>query len=326
MMNKTRGRSFVARAGVLALVAGGMTAIAIGPAQADTFTPGNTPPVVSGVGDTVGIQPTSTTSSGVDIVATIGDVDSLVDLDTVVLDFYNTAAGDVADNPQVAATYTWSRSTNAFVLASGADSSWVGNTPTSTYAPTNLSMTLNFKFLTGPVARQGGWTAKVTATDGSATSHSVSTTTSTVLYYSSITSRTGVAWGEIATAGTATSLDQSDGLIIANGSSKVTMLQTAFAGAGDAAGTSAGIDAGAVGVGPAAGKVALDCNPGATYLGDGTTKRLSAIAQDLATGILTTGTVEAGVTTQRNSCTFRSGGQLPVGEYTATVTTGIGTG
>lgn len=323
-----RGRALVARAGVLALVAGGMTALAVGPAQADTFTPGNSTPTVGSVTTGMSITPTTGGSTVQQIDATVGDADSLLDLDTVVLCFYKTTGGDstcASTDAQNTMKLVWTRSTNAFVLTAGTTTTWVNSaSTTTTYSPTGTSMVVNFKFTAGRAALQGGWTGKVTATDVSAATANASGT-HTVNYFASITTREAQAFGTVAAAGTATAENISNGSIVANASTNVTMLQTAFAGtSGNAVGTSGGVMTGTPVTAVTATNVALDCGNAATYAGSSGQIRLTTSAQNLQTAQLAAGTAEAGVTSLVNSCRLTSGGQLPIGEYTATVTTGVG--
>lgn len=79
--------------GVLALVAGGMTVIAVGPAQADTFSPGNTAPTVGTVTLGRSITPAADGSAVQNVNVTVGDVDSLLDLNTVRLCMYDESHG-----------------------------------------------------------------------------------------------------------------------------------------------------------------------------------------------------------------------------------------
>lgn len=318
------GRKIAARAGVLALVAGGMTVIAVGPAQADTFSPGNSTPTVASVTTGGTYQPATGGSVGYQIDATVGDADSLLDLNTVVLCLYKTTGGDstcATPDAQNTMKLTWTRSANTFALLPGS-STWADNvSTTTTYSPTGTSMVVNFKFKVGQAALAGGWTGKVTATDMSAASANGSGT-HTVNYFSSITSRASQAFGTVASGATGVTIDNvSDGSIVANASSKVTMLQAAGFTDGT---TTAGIATGAAGSAVSATNVALDCGNAATYAGSTGQIRLSTSPATLQTPVLENGTSEAGTTSLVNSCKLINGGRLPVASYSATVTTGVG--
>lgn len=322
---KVRVRGMLARIAVLALVAGGMTAIVMGPARADDFNPENHTPVVTSVTGGLTVSPGATGSGEIDVNATVADADSLLDLNAVSLNFFNVYA---MPTPSTNFSIVWDRATETFSVDSGS-SIWAADlgSGTTTYTATGTSMVVNFRFKISSTAKAGTWTARVSATDMSTAWHQADGAANTVNYYSSITTRAPQANGTVAAAGTSLKENISDGTIVANGSSKVTMSQTAFAGTGgNAIGTSAGIMTGTPATAVTATNVALDCGNASTYAGSASPFRLTTSAQDLITGQHTTPTVEAGSTALVNSCRLTSGGQLPVGEYTATVTTGIGSG
>lgn len=298
------------------------------PAQADTFQPGSsnttvtftTAPLTGGSS----IQPAANGSGGpYTISATIADANTLLDVASVDLCLYNNAVGDpncgaLNLDPQDTVKITWVP-TNTFALLPV--SHWSNQSSTSTYNPLSTSMTINFKFNVSEVALMGAWTAKITATAVLPGSGGSASQAANVNYFSQITAqRASQAFGTVESGESATALDKTDGTIIANGSSDISLAQAAFSDGT----TTAGIADGSPGTAPDPTEVALDCKAGATYSDSGAI-RLSTTPAALATDVLQTGTTELGSTANHNSCQLTNGGELPSSSsYSALVTVGVG--
>ncbi len=331
-MRRTTTKKWAARGAILSLLAGGMAVAAVGPAAADDFTPGNTAPTAAiTTGDPMGtVTPTATGSDLQLIEVLAGDADLLQDLATVELCLYRTGVGDAtcaATDPQNTVSITWTRATDAFTMDPDAATTWALGTSVSNYNAAATSMAMDFEFRAGAVSLEGDWTVIATATDVSDDDGiDNNANMMPVGYFSTITAqRLGVSYGEVDSGapGAATSLDDSDGTIIANGATDVSMSQdTEFemtVPTLNTAGIAGGTPATAVGTGD----VALDCEAADTFT-EGNATRLTLLAQTLDAGVLTSGTPEAGTTALVNSCRLTSGGGLPIGEYSATVAVGVG--
>ncbi|MDP4015140.1 MAG: hypothetical protein U0990_02930 [Candidatus Nanopelagicales bacterium] len=304
-----------------ALVAGAMTAVAVAPAQADDFDQGNIDPVVSAVTAGFAMQPAANgTSATYQIDATITDGNTLLDLNTVTLCLYNTAGGTSdcsSTDSQNTMKMVWTRADDAFVLTSGGSTYWADQTSLSDYTATNTAMDLNFKFKVGEAALQGDWTAKVTALDTSAGTHTVTDATHSVAYYGSVdTNRAGQSYGELAKDGSANAQNISHGTLQVNGATDISY---AVANLTDGTTTMTNMG-GLVTAAPDVTKFALDCLGGsATYDNTGAA-RIAAGATEVHSNILTGGAVEDGNTTNVASCRLATGGQVPAQTYTGALT------
>ena len=326
MESAFRARKLVAQVAGATLVAGGLTAVVALPAMADDFTPGNTAPTVTTVGG--GSGPYSLTPlSPAQVQVTVGDADTLQDLNTVTLCLYRTSGGDSTCS-SIDTTNTikivWSRSTNTFALSAGSPTSWALNSPTGNYVATNVSMTLDFNFIPGKVARTGAWSVKSIAADATTSTTDTDGDNFSMGYYGSVlANRSSYSYSTVASGGSSTNVNKSDGTFTSNDASDVTIRQTAFTMSSPTSKT-AGIAGGAPTDAPSAGEVALDCNNTATFPDATGAIRLMTGAQTLEANVLTSGTGETGSSALVNSCRLSSGGRLPVGSYSATITMGIG--
>lgn len=318
--------------GTVALVAVGVAALGAGPAAADDFVPENTAPTVDITSTTgaISASPTLTGSTAQTLAVDVGDADTLSDLNTVELCMYLTGVGDstcASTDTTNAVKITWTRSTDTFAISPNSSTTWGLSGPVSGYVDTGLSMSMQFKFKVGAVARAGDWTVKVTATDNAAESTNDSAAdVMSVNYFGAVTSqRASQSWTSVAAgAGAAqTKLNVSDGSLLANGASDVSMSQSAAFSMITPTVATASIAAGNPGDPVNAGEVALDCKPAATYSDSGAI-RLSTTPESFQANVLTTGTSESGNTSLVNSCQLTSGGGLPVGTYSAAVVIGIG--
>lgn len=320
---------------VAVTVASAIGVVSVSPARADQFAPANSTPTVSSPAFTMpGAQTVFEPDAGAsdEVYAygvTVGDADTLNDLDTVVVCLYHslledgTTAGE-GDNtcttidPKNTVKLTWTRSTNAFAVSAGASTYWaLGTGADASSAPADLTLTsgsLSFKFKVSEAMREGTWTAKVTATDASAATAVDSAVTKAVAAYSSITARTQKDFGAALAANTGAEATDSP-TVISNGKTTISLTSGDFT---DGTYSFALKTDGATSVAPAAGQVTYDCIAGATFT-EASATRIAASATSLsASSGTSTGTAEGGSAVS-NTCRLKHGGQRPVSTYSFTV-------
>jgi hypothetical protein len=307
-----------------------------GPASAEEFTPGNTAPTVSSPaftmpGGQTSFEPDAAESDEVYTYAvTVGDAETLNDLNTVDLCLYHSLKEDATAgegdntcaliNRQNTVKLTWTRSTNAFSISAAGSNHWrLGSGgPNAPIPPADLtatSGTVTFKFKVSEAMREGTWTAKVTATDTSAASATDNTLTKTVTAYSSITTRSQQNFGPV-TANTAATATTSP-TVTSNGATTVSLTAGNFT---NGTYTFALKTSGATSTDPAAAEVTFDCNTGGTFT-EATATRIATTATSLG-GATATGTAEGGSAVS-NTCRLKHGGGRPVAAYTFTVVNAV---
>jgi hypothetical protein len=317
---------------VAAAAASIVAVVTAGPARADQFTPQNNAPTIAS--PAFGL-PTGYTSFQPDAnestdyytyTVTVGDVESLRDLTTVVVCLHHSlhengvTAGEgdgscTTTNPQHTVRLTWTRSTNAFSISAGTSTYWrLGTGPKISLAPADLTATTGvflFRFKVSEAMREGTWTATVTATDTSAATATNSTATATVAAYSSITTRVSQGFGTLApnTASTATH----GPTVRANGATTLSLTGGDFTNGAYTFGLKA---TGPTSEGPGSGQVTFDCTTGTTFTEPSAT-RIGTTATTLGTASAT-GTTEAGITAS-NTCRLEHGGSRPTSTYSFTV-------
>lgn len=325
-------------AGVLAAVSI-TTALLVAPVSADDFEPANHAPTVSSpawswpLGQSA-FEPDGGSSDEVYAYSvTVGDEDSLADLDRVTLCLHHslhedgTSAGDgdptcTAADPRHTVRLTWTRSTGVVELDAGVSAHWsLGTGADASVPPADLdavSGQLLFRFRVSEVMRRGTWTASVTALDTSAASGTDASVTGDVTAYASITTRTPQTFGTV-DAGTAATVTDTP-TVTSNGATWLSLT------AGDFASSSGSFEleaSGATSDRPAAGEVTYDCNPDGSFT-EGTAVRIGHTATPLGSAT-PTGTVEGG-TTVVNTCRLIHGGGRPIDTYSFSVVNGVTSG
>lgn len=316
--------------GAVTLVAVVLTAVLGwgGVAHADTFTPGNSNPTVSTPTLPATVQPDAGASDAeYSYGITVGDADTLNDVDTVTVCLYLTTGGDstcATPDPATDVKLTWTQSTNSFSIADGsANPYWALATVTPSSAPADLtavSGAFAFRFTVSEAMRQGGWTAKVTATDGNGgTDATNSVATTTVSHYSAVTTRVQQSFGTIASGGNAVAT--ASPTVTSNGTTVFKLSAGNFV-----AGTYSYTlkTDGLLSAGPAAGQVTFDCNIGSTFA-EASAARVASTSTQVGTTQTSTGTAEGGAALS-NTCRLAQGGQRPVSSYAATVVNSIAAG
>lgn len=341
-----------------ALLASGVTLAVGGVAQADTIEPTNATPTISVDTASLAMSPSMFSSSPYSVDVTVGDADSLADLNTVTLCVYNQAQGDAncADgnlDARDTALITWSRADDSFTMdattGGGADTSYWelgqgGDTEashtnpfpgpgttyysTSNYSESAVSMTMTFTFQVSEVAKEGtDWAVKAVVDDGIATANAGDTSGYTTAWYGRVaTQRASKAWTSVAAGGSATTNDYSSGTLITNGGADVMMDiastftdgQTTISNGGGTADTAVSANR----------QYAMDIDKDATY-NDGAgaaAQRLTGSLADVETGVLTSGTTEAGDASVGQSFKLWLGNRIPrqdLNTYSGTLTVGI---
>lgn len=283
-------------------------------------------PVLSGLtAESLSVTPGARGSALQTVQVDVGDASTLSHLEAVVLCMYNLKSGDpTCDRPDTSYTMklTWSQGTNTFRLLPDTQTTWSEVGSTSSYDPANTSMTMRFRFRVGAVAHAGRWGIKVRATDRDGGASTTAEQRVIVNYSASISGRAAQSFsglGSIGSGGTAYALDASDGTVIANAPSTVTIkISGPFVSADSSATADLAPGRPTDAVPPRF--VAMDCNAGPTFI-IARAIRLTEVAQELQADIGPTG--EAGISDNVNSCRLISGGGLPTGTYEAEVTTGI---
>lgn len=318
-----RIRSVAAAIGLLTLVYG----LAVqGTADADTFAPANSAPTVSSPTLSASIQPDAAASdTEYSYAITVGDADTLNDLSTLTVCLYLTTGGDstcATPDPATDVKLVWTQSTGAFTVDDGTGTYWANGTAPAPSAPTltATSGTFTFTFVVSEATREGGWTAAVTADDGTATA-SDSTATTTVAHYAAITARSQQSFGTLAADAAGTATDSPT--VTSNGATAYSLTAGDFTD-GTYTFTLKTTGAPSTDVDRLAGEVSYDCNQGATFDGASAT-RVGAISTQVGTAITSTGTAEGGAT-QANSCRLIHGGGRPVGTYAFTVVNTVSNG
>lgn len=289
----------------------------------------NTPPIVARINsDPLTVTPGAHGSPVQTVLVDVGDADGIGSLRAVVLCMYEVEGGDGScGKPDTTNTMklTWTQSSNSFALLPDQQTTWSLANSTSTYNTADTAdtgITISFRFHVGAVSRSGEWAVAVQAIDQQGGASNIVSQRATVNYYASTSGRSAQNFtgrGSIGSGGTAYAVNVSDGTIIANASSTVTIkLEGPFVSADGS------VQAGLMAGGPATpvrpGFVALDCNAGPTFV-IARAVRLSTQEQELQGEVGPTG--EAGVSENVNSCRLTSGGQLPGVTYVTSVTIGI---
>ncbi len=327
-MSHVRGwRRFGAVVSIMALL--GLTLSAAGVASADQFATTNSAPTVSSPTLSASIQPDAGPSDTVySYSITVGDADTLNDLDTVAVCLYQTTVGDstcATPDPTTDVKLTWTQSTNGFTIEDGSVNDYwaLGTGADASVSPTltGTSETFTFKFTVSEATREGGWTAAVTATDTSAASASDSAATTTVNHYSAITTRVSQDFGTLSAGlgGAGTSI--ASPTVTANGQTTYSMAAGDFT---DGTYTFALKTTGLTSEGPAAGEVTFDCDVASTFT-EGSSTRVLSTSTQLSAAETATGTAEDGAALD-NACRLAHGGQRPVSTYSFTVVNAIGNG
>ncbi len=320
----------------LALAATLTGASGIRSANAEQLTVLNTTPTVSSPaltmpGSQTSFEPDAASSDEVYAYGvTVGDAESLNDLDAVSVCLYHSLKEDgitpgegdstcATINPQNTVKLTWTRSTNAFAVSAGTSTYWaLGSGADASSAPADLTATsgaLTFRFKVSEAMREGTWTAKVTATDTSAASATDATVTKAVAAYSSITARTQKDYGTLAANTAATATDSPT--VVSNGATNVSLT------AGDFSNGTYSFTLktdGLTSVGPAAGQVTFDCKTGSTF-DELTATRVGTTATSLGSATAS-GTAEGG-SAVANTCRIKHGGQRPTSTYSFTVVNAV---
>lgn len=290
-------------------------------ARADTFTPQNSNPTVSTPSLSASISPDAGQSaSQYTYSVTVGDADTLNDLDTVTLCLYHTTAGDATcatPDPATDVKLVWTQSTNAFTIDDGSvNTYWALGTSPAPSAPTltGVSGIFSFTFFVSEAMRKGGWTAKVTAADGNAGSTDAvdSTPTTTVNGYAAITTRVSQSFGTIASGGSATAT--ASPTVTSNGQTTFSLTAGNFSNGSYSFSLKTATGA------PGAGEVAFDCNIG--VFDALAAVRIGSTATAVSTAQTASGTAEGGAAVS-NGCRLMHGGQRPIAEYAFTVVNSI---
>lgn len=349
-MNRKKTKSVIARSSVLALTAGGMAVFAASPSQAEEFDPTNIAPTVTSVTDTLAMSPDQAIGDAVyTIAATVGDANSLQDLNTVTVCLYNQAqgvstCGDADHDARDTVLMTWTRSTDTFTIdatTGGADASnWnLGHTTSaddseasnvaanysySAFTGTNTSMNMLFTFRTSEVAKEGtNWGVLVTADDGDTTGTASDTAGYTVAHYARVaTQRSAVDWNTVVAETKTASSNVNAGTFIANGGTDLQMSVTTYTDGTTTLANAGGSPDDAL---TADRQFALDVDLDDTYNAGANDFRLSSSLTDIETAVLTAGTTEAGDNSTLHGFQFQHGGAVPRSgtPYTATVLVGV---
>ena len=335
-----------------ALLAGSATVLVVGSAGADTFTSQTAAPTVTTLvsNDLDTMFPASGVTESVG--ATVGDADTLLDLDNVVLCLYHDSVGspDAASagtcaQPDgiTAVTITWTQSGNSFVLDDGTATTWALGTDdryagggtdyrsVSNYLSGGTSQAMTFFFRVGTAAREGNWVARVKATDDSAATGSDADSTSNAMAYRGAVSvsRQTQDYGTIDTGATGSAVNFSSGTFVANDDSDIKYGVSTFSRvtAGGGASLSNWNDSGnggatAVTDAPGSGFFALDCRQSATY-DNSSAVRIGGAATTVHSDVLGNGTTESGAQPPNASCRLSNGGtgatNQPSGQYSGTI-------
>lgn len=306
------------------------------PAGAENFITANTAPTLASPAFTMpGVQtafePDAAASDEIYTYAvTVGDAETLNDLDTVSACLYHSLKEDgvtvgegdstcTTINPQNTVKLTWTRSTNVFSISAGASTFWaLGTAANVSVAPTDLTLTsgvVTFKFTVSEAMREGTWKAAATATDITAATATDSTQTKLVNAYSAITARVQQTFGTLAAGAAATAT--ASPTVTSNGATTVSLTGGNFV---NGAYSFALLTTGLTSVAPAAGQVTYDCMTGGTFT-EASATRVGSTATSLGTAT-STGTAENG-SAVGNTCRIKHGGQRPVGTYSFTVVNAI---
>ncbi|HWM18932.1 MAG TPA: hypothetical protein VNO51_04550 [Ilumatobacteraceae bacterium] len=322
----------------LALTAVGVSALSATPASADELLTANTAPTVAGTSFTMPVpqtafEPDSDESDEVYAYnVTVGDAESLNDLQTVTVCLYQSLKEDAtagegdntctAINPANTVRLTWSQATDAFTIGAGASTFWALDTvapSTRSGALVDTTAAFVFRFTVSEAMREGTWTAKVTATDITAATDVNATVTALVNAYSAITVRDPQDFGTLAAG--APGAERTDSPIVtSNGATTLSLTAGDFVN-GVYSYTLKTDDA--TSVAPDAGEVTYDCNRAGAFV-EGTATRVgSGVTLIGVAGATASGTVEGGVAVS-NSCRIMHGGGRPTGTYAFVVVNTIG--
>ncbi|MEX2424477.1 MAG: hypothetical protein WD990_10910 [Acidimicrobiia bacterium] len=304
----------------------GLTLSTVGVASADEFTTTNTAPTVGTPSLSASIQPdagASETEYTYSIV--VGDAETLNDLDTVTVCLYLTTGGDstcATPDPTTDVKLIWTQSTDAFTIDNGLSAYWALGTVTPSSSPTltDTSGTFTFTFAVSEAAREGGWTAAVTADDGT-TTDTDSTATTTVNHYSSITTRISQDFGALSAGLVNGSEITASPTLTANGQTTYNVTAGDFVGDGY---TYTLKTDGLTSDAPAAGQVTFDCQVASTFT-EASAVRVGSTSTAISSTETPTGTPEDG-STLANTCRLAHGGERPTGTYSFAVVTAVGNG
>lgn len=294
-------------------------------AAAESVTPANSAPTVSGPSLSATIQPDAGASDNeYSYAVTVGDADTLNDLSSVTLCLSHSAGDATCASPDPATDVklVWTQSTNAFTVDDGTGTFWANGTTATPSAPTltGTSGIFTFTFVVSEATREGTWTATVTAADGTATATN-STPTAAVNHYAAITTRTQQDFGTLAADTAATVTDSPT--VTSNGTTAYSMTSGDFTD-GTYSFTLKGAGAPSTDIDRAAGEISYDCNQGATFAGASAT-RVGAVSTQIGAVITSTGTIEGGATVA-NSCRLLHGGGKPISTYSFTVVNAVSNG
>lgn len=311
------------------LVATGFVGLLAHPVAADTFLPGNLAPTIGAVVASANAAPAQGGSTAITVAVPVTDLNSLDDLNTVVVCAYHSTAGDATcatPNPAhtVKMTYTVAGnvSTSAFSISSGGSTSWALSGSTALSSGSATLGTATFGFKVGEVAREGTWRYKVTVADqsGAGESQDLGLSNTAVAWYGEFTSAGIKEFGTI-TQGSFADMTKAH-TVQANGGSKINYSTTAtWASANPGAGTLA-LDVDGT---PGSRAFSYACNGGnAVNAVTHTYITTSAGAPAGLTSIKGTGTAEGGEATD-DACRVYLGTAAPSALVTGTVTMAIAT-
>ena len=331
MLTSTR-RVFAA----LALTAVGVSVLSATPASADVLLTANTAPTVGGTSFTMPLPQTAFEPDGDEsdevyaYNVTVGDAESLNDLQTVTVCLYQSLKEDAtagegddtcaAINPANTVRLTWTQATDLFTIGAGASTFWALDTvapSTRSGALVDTTAAFVFRFTVSEAMREGTWTAKVTATDATAAIDEDATVTALVNAYSAITIRDPQDFGTLA-AGAPGSERTDSPIVTSNGATTLSLTAGDFVN---------GVYSytlktnGATSVAPAAGQVTYDCNRAGAFV-EGTATRVGSGVTSLGEATAS-GTAEGGAAVS-NSCRIMHGGGRPTGTYAFVVVNTIG--
>jgi hypothetical protein len=320
----------------LALTAVGVSVLSASPASADVLLTANTTPTVGSTSftmpGTAAFEPDSDASDEVYAYnVTVGDAESLNDLQTVTVCLYQSlkedaSAGEGNDtcaaiNPANTVLLTWTQATDAFTIGAGASTFWALDTvipSTRSGALVDTTAAFVFRFTVSEAMREGTWTAKVTATDITAATDQDATVTAVVNAYSAITVRDPQNFGLLAAGVGAERTDSP--IVTSNGATTLSLTAGDFVN-GVYSYTLKTDDI--TSVGPAAGEVTYDCNRAGAFDESTATRVGSGVTLIGVAGATASGTVEGGVAVS-NSCRIMHGGGRPTGTYAFVVVNTIG--
>lgn len=327
-MSSTRART---RKALLAISMLAASAISLQPANADTFTPQNDPPVVTIVTVPNSMQPAAPRSTTTyEVTVTVGSQGTVENLEWVKMCFYEGLSdyhcANASTDPDTEFLMTWTEATNSYAVTGS--NNHLNSGSTSDYGDgSGLTMDITFKFkISQAMIHSTNWNVEIWAMDDQAQSSydSVSLLLDdsrsgvTVDYFGAVdTDRTSQAYGSLGYQGTSVVDNISTGAFFANGPSDISLSADNFTNGAATINLASGL--------PSSGEALLRCSPTNAFDG-GSSAAITSTPTALNYFQFGGGTGEASDSSLVHSCELTYGGGATVANvlYSNTVTVAIG--